>query len=518
LITGFIDLSQKFAIDFFDGRGGPSAGAPVPIVRGFPRGGFTILNDGEHTQFSQEIKVNGQIGDGLIDYVVGAYYLDEDNSTDFADILSTFSAAVPGGNGYLLADRRLKNETSALAGYAQADVNLGPVTITAGIRYTDEEKTIDFRDNRPVASVVNGARFCLGAFAPAAGPCLDTANLVANNGALIPTKQSTKVWTPRFAANFKATDDILLFASATRGFKSGGWNARGTSVGTLLPFGPEKVWSYEAGIKSDLFDRRARINVTAFWMDVSNLQTPSALVGPTGAITFITRNFADYRNKGIEAELLFEPADGLIVFTNFGYQDDKYLVDRNAPAIDQFGIQSVAAQQLACRAQLAAGQVPGSTATTGVIPANNAPACAAGIVDARGNIATPVRTPKWTISMGASYKAELGGGLSLTPSINASFRSKQEVGTSNLSFYTGTISGPNGTFPSNPFSGQFITGSFSPSAWLINAGLALKSEAGFELSVDCTNCLDKEYIQSTLANYSYLNRPMEWTVRAKYRF
>lgn len=63
-ITGFISLTQKFAIDFFDGRGGPSLAVPVPPVRGFARGGFTILNDGQHQQFTQEVKLNGEIGDG----------------------------------------------------------------------------------------------------------------------------------------------------------------------------------------------------------------------------------------------------------------------------------------------------------------------------------------------------------------------------------------------------------------------------------------------------------------------
>lgn len=507
-ITGYVGLTQQFALDFFDGGSGPNAGVPRPIIRGFARGGFTILNDGRHDQFTQEVKLNGEIGDGLIDYVTGVYYMHERNKTDFADIFSIFSPAVPGGIGLLLADRTLRNTTTAYAGYAQADLNLGQFTLTAGIRYTDETKKFTINDNR--ASCNDGT---------IEAGCLDTTRLIGPSGLAIPRRQKATEWTPRFAANFKPNEDILLFASATRGFKSGGWNARGTVASQFLPFGPEKVWSYEAGLKSDLFDRTVRINLTGFWMDVKDLQTPSALVGPTGAITFITRNFADYRNKGLEAEFLFVPIDGLTLFANGGYQDDKYRIDRSAPAIDAFGIQSVAAQQAACRAQLTAGQVPGSTATTGVTPANNAPACAAGIVDANGNIASPVRTPKFTLALGASYKAQFGSGLSLTPSVSASYRSKQEVGTSNLSLYTGSITGPNGTFPSNPFSGDFITGSQSPATWLVNAGLTLKGEEDrWTLAIECTNCFNEEFIQSTLGNFSYLNRPMEWMVRAKVSF
>jgi iron complex outermembrane recepter protein len=499
LITGYIGLRQQFAVDFFDGRGGPSIAVPNPPIRGFARGGFTIVNDGYHQQFSQEVKLNGQAANGLLTYVVGGYYLDEYNKTDFADVFSVFTGA-PGGLGLLLADRTLTNKTRALAAYAQGDIKLGPVTLTAGIRYTDERKTFDIRDNR--------ANCNLGGALPAT--CLGNANLVSPSGVRIPTVQSAKLWTPRFAINVKPTDDILLFASATRGFKSGGWNARGTVNNQLLPFGPEKVWSYEAGIKSDLFDRKVRANLTFFYMDVKDLQTPSALVSATGAITFLTRNFANYRNKGIEGEFIFQPVTGMNLFANFGYQDDKYILPAGAPAVDIYGIQSVAAQAANCRALITAGNIPGGAGTA---------ACAAGIVAPNGSIATPVRTPDWTIALGGSYKAPLGGGLSLTPSINASYRGRQEVGTSNLTIYNGAVTGTNGTFPSNlTGTGALITGSNSAPAWLFNAGLTLASESGWQLSAECTNCFDKEFVQSTLANYSYLNTPAQWMVRAKYKF
>ena len=104
------------------------------------------------TEYVQEVKLNGSLGDGLIDYVAGAYYYNERNRTDFADVFSIFNANVPGGIGLLLADRTLRNQTTAYAGYAQVDVNLGRLTLTAGIRYTDEKKVFDIRDNRPACN------------------------------------------------------------------------------------------------------------------------------------------------------------------------------------------------------------------------------------------------------------------------------------------------------------------------------------------------------------------------------
>ena len=159
---------------------------------------------------------------------------------------------------------------------------------------------------------------------------------------------------------------------------------------------------------------------------------------------------SDYRNKGAELELTFAPVKGLNLFVNGGYQDDKYRIDRNAPARDIYGIQSVATQQAACLAQRAAGQIPAApnTAPAGQ-PVNNAPACGAGIVAPDGTIATPVRTPKFSLAVGGSYKAVLGSsGFSLTPSVNASYASKSETGTSNVNIRSGSITGTNGTFRS----------------------------------------------------------------------
>jgi iron complex outermembrane recepter protein len=498
LITGYVHLVQQFGLDFFDGRAGPSVANPFPPVRGFARGGFVILNDGEHRQFSQEVKLNGSLGDGFVDYVAGIYYINEQNRTDFADLFTISPTTT-----LLLADRTLRNKTEAIAGYVQADVNVtDQLKLTAGVRYTDEEKTFRIRDNR--ASCNDGT------LEPT---CLANINLFALNGTRIPDRQSVGIWTPRFAVNFKPNDNFLAFASATRGFKSGGWNARGTANNQLLPFDPEKVWSYEAGFKSDWLDGRFRANITAFYLDVSDLQIIAGLLNPTtGAITFLTRNFADYENKGIEGEFTFVPVDRLNLYVNVGWQDDKYKVPGNAPAFDAFGIQSVAGQLAACQAALAAGRIPGG---------QNTAACANGIVTANGTIATPVRTPRWSLAFGGSYEARLGdSGWSITPSVNASYRSKQQVAIANLTLYNQAVTGSNGTFPANPFgNGPYITGSETPAVWLVNASIALNApEDRWRFTLECTNCFDETYNQSSLSNYSYINPPMMWMARARYNF
>ncbi len=494
-ITGFVSQDQQYAIDFYDGRSGPSLSNPVPPVMGYEKGGFTILNDGQHEQISQEIKLNGSLANGLIDFVAGGFYLREENRTDFADLF-TVSAT----DTRILADRTLRNVTEAIAGYAQADVNIThQLKLTAGIRYTDETKSFTIQDNHAD---------CYGS-TPASN-CLVNDNLNGPSGLAVPASQNAKLWTPRFAVNFKANRDLLFFASATRGFKSGGWNARATSTSAFLPFGPEKVWSYEAGVKSDWFDRRVRANITLFHSDVTDLQTPSALVNPDNTATFITRNFADFRNRGVEAEFTFLPTPEWNIYLNAGYQDAKFKINRNAPDFDAYGIQSVNAQQKACQALLAAGNIPGGTGTTA--------SCGAGIVTPNGEIADPTRVPKWTLAVGTNYEFPIGE-MTLVPSINASYRSKQEVNAANYTIYSGEITGTNGTYPANPYEGEILNGSHSPSVWYVNASVALNgADKKWQLSLGCTNCFDNAGANTSLVNTRYIDAPMTWLLKARHNF
>lgn len=513
-ITGFLYQVQQYSLDFFDGRGSsaPSITTPYPTPRQLPKGGFTFLADQRSDQFTQEFKLAGKTGDGMLEYVAGVYYIKENVKDDFADILGTGTVAVP--TALVLADRLMRNTTRAIAGYVQADLNFGQLKFTAGVRYTDEVKTLSFIDNRPACAV-----------APLAANCLDNANMIVPaNGTtvlttqVIPRRLQTKIWTPRFAVNWKPTDDLLVYLSATRGFKSGGWNARETAPGRILPFGPERVWSYEAGLKAELFDRKLRANISVFQLDVTDLQVLTAVVNPTtGGLSFITRNFTDYRNRGIEAEFSIAPAPGINLFANIGYSDDKYILKTGQPSFDIYGIQSVEAQLAACRTALAAGKVAGGPNTPATLPsiAN----CGAGIVNAQGQLSQPVRTPDWTISLGGSYRAQVGGGWTLTPSVAASWRSLAEVGTANLTIFAGSITGTNGTFANNLNSGTIIFGSRSPAAWLVNAGLTLGSpENKVKLSIECINCFNQTLVQSALGNYTYLNQPMSWNVKARYNF
>ena len=83
---------------------------------------------------------------------------------------------------------------------------------------------------------------------------------------------SWTAWTPTFALDYKLTDDSLLYASASEGFKSGGFNGRANSVAETGAYDPEYVWTYELGTKNTLSDGRLRLNFDVFYSDYTDFQ------------------------------------------------------------------------------------------------------------------------------------------------------------------------------------------------------------------------------------------------------
>ena len=247
-------------------------------------------------QFSQEFNLSGRWD--RLGYVFGLYYFEEEidpNSTGegvnnfLAGIIANFSPLV-------------KTETWSAYGQATYDLT-EKFSVTAGIRYTEEDKKFD-------------QDFTI--FSMAAG------NPVVAN-IMYEADDTYKAWTPKFGIEFKPVEDVMLYASATRGFKSGGFNFASRNAGQ--GFDPEYLWSYEAGIKSDLLDRRLRLNATGFYYDYTNLQVQSFL---TPGVIDIT-NAADAKVKGLEIEVLTRPVAGLEIGANLAHLDATYKNYPEAP-------------------------------------------------------------------------------------------------------------------------------------------------------------------------------------------
>jgi|TARA_R100000501_G_scaffold17919_3_gene35031 iron complex outermembrane receptor protein len=257
-------------------------------------------------QFSQELTLTGD--SDTLNWVVGGYYFREKNREPLTLTLFPFGAS---------HIQRPELKARSYAFFGQAEYNFtDQLSLVAGLRYTKERKRY-FLSDYFTASTDTDPDVAEDGFVLAGVPGLP-------DPFIVDTSRTDDALTPKFGINYTPNDDVLLYVSATRGFKSGGYdygasNAADASAG----YGPEKLWSYEAGLKSDLLDRRLRLNLTGFYYDYTDLQVQSYVqIGASFGAR--TENAATARVKGIEAEIVGRPVNGLELTANIAYLDAKY--------------------------------------------------------------------------------------------------------------------------------------------------------------------------------------------------
>jgi len=125
--------------------------------------------------------------------------------------------------------------------------------------------------------------------------------------------------------SFQATPAIFLFASYAKGFDAGGFNNRALNLATALPYEPETVKTFEAGVKSEWFDRHLRLNVTGFYNDYKNLQTAVSAFSPISGTYVSTRgNAPAAHTEGFELESSAQPIDNLSLGFNVTYLKTRF--------------------------------------------------------------------------------------------------------------------------------------------------------------------------------------------------
>ena len=456
-IAGYRQTQQQFANDFFDFPGSSA-------------GGFNITNLGRNEQYTNELKATGKLFDGMFDYVAGYYYFRENNHTDFADIFNNAFVGIPGipaAAPLVLSDRLLVNSTVAHAVYTQWDYHpTDQITLTAGARFTDEIKRFDVNSDPATATFPNNL----------IEGTLSSAGLAE---AGIPRALHSALVTPRFAAQYQWTPDIMFFASTTRGFKSGGWNARGEASADDTAFKPEKIWSEEVGMRSSWFDNRLRVNVTGFYAYDEQIQIPAAvLVG--GETVFNTTNPADMEIYGGEFEITALPTPDLTINAAIGVSHADY----------QNVSPSVVAQQAACRGAIHAGNAAGVSAN-----------CDQGFVDSTGHIADPVRVPDYTFALTMSYNMDFGF-MTAVPTAVVNVEGAHAIGTAGDSRI--------GSDPAAYVGDQV----------LFDFGVTFTPAAFPDLSFtgECKNCLNNDYPVSLLPPNQFLNNPGIWDFKVRYKF
>jgi iron complex outermembrane receptor protein len=167
--------------------------------------------------------------------------------------------------------------------------------VTVGGRYTIDEKDFEMKANILGAGVVRTADDSWGAF------------------------------TPRFVIDYVPNDNTLLYVSASRGFKSGGFNTFGDVSLPVNLFNPEFVWNYEAGLKTSLLERALRLGVTGFFSDYTNLQQTLFRINPQTGVRYPKiENAASAQIKGVELDVEAIPYRGLRLRASATWLDTQF--------------------------------------------------------------------------------------------------------------------------------------------------------------------------------------------------
>ncbi len=261
----------------------------------------------ESEQLSQEFRLTSA-GEGPVDWVLGAYFLKEEvfrvESFDLG-----FNLALGDGTALpLLAPTTgssyMDNETEGYAFFGQASWQINDQwRITAGGRYTDEEKTAKTRS-------VAGGFLVLESFD-------------------VQADDSWAEFTPKVSVDFQLNDDVFFYGTVSKGYKSGGFQGSPPVERTATtPYDKEIAWLYEVGAKTEWFDNRLRLNLSLFQTDYEDLQVFQLLVpadAPDGTPGVLTaQNAADAEIKGAEFEFIVMPLPNLTLRGSYTYLDTEY--------------------------------------------------------------------------------------------------------------------------------------------------------------------------------------------------
>ncbi|ULQ47740.1 TonB-dependent receptor [Flagellatimonas centrodinii] len=296
-ITGYRKLEWNDSLDL--------DGSPLDVV--------VTQRFTDYDQLSQDLQFLGSFD--TWNFVAGLYYFGDDGATDNPQ---SFFALDPMNAAYF--DSRYATKTDAWSVYGQVDVRpLDPLTLTAGLRYTHEEKQLE------------------RAFGLRQNP-LDPFFYIIPEGTS--AEDTFSATTPMFSATWRFSDDVNVYARYAEGFKSGGFNGEFSQppsgdpvedipalialniAETQTPFKPEQSQTFELGIKTQLADGRAQINAAVFHNKIDDLQT-SIFLG-SGAAATVIRNAGKATIQGLELETAFVLFPGTTLRANMALLDPEY--------------------------------------------------------------------------------------------------------------------------------------------------------------------------------------------------
>lgn len=316
--------------------------------------------------FSQELRATTTL-DGSFNGMIGVLY--QKTKRDFEQYVAFAglrNSLAPAEYEYLASAKNSNTKGKTLAVFGQLTWKIVPkLELAGGVRYTHETKRSFFTQpyNNPGLTSI---------FRPQDDP---------DGLGEVYAKQTFNNWSPEATLTYKPNENLLIYGAYKTAYKSGGFSNGGINskfssdpLGDLT-FDPERARGFEAGIKSTLFDRQLRLNLSAFRYKYLNLQV-DFFNSPIFAFQTLTANA---RTQGVEMDFEFAPraVNGLNIHGSLNYTKARYTDFAQAP----------------CYA--------GQTLSEG---------CSAG---ARQNLdgAPLAVAPKWTGNLGVSYDGDISDNL-----------------------------------------------------------------------------------------------------------
>ncbi|MBN7796550.1 TonB-dependent receptor [Parahaliea mediterranea] len=276
----------------------PSTGAFIPLFTGgaVTEGLAPLYLDNTNERFTQELRL-ASYGESRFDWIVGAYYVDE-RTEQYTDLkLHTLDGAeIPGIKPVYLLALESDYEEFAVFGTGTLHVN-ERLDVVAGIRWTDNEEVFEQTSD--------------GVTLP---------NEIYNVG-----RSSESVATYMLSTPYHVNDDLMVYARYATGYRPGGPNA--ALPGVPAQADADNLDSYELGVKTNFFNRRATVEVAAFHSDWSDIQTNVRRQDGIGYV--INSDSAEV--DGLEFTLSALASAALRVDINFAYTDAKF--SANSPAL-----------------------------------------------------------------------------------------------------------------------------------------------------------------------------------------
>ena len=264
------------------------------------------------TTFAQELRLSSQ-GNSTFNWVAGLYIDSEDDVRIFGRGFQTYSmplVLVPNSKADTSWRGEAQYQNVALFGQSEWEFIPGTTLIT-GLRLNREYSQYSYVDY----------------YRQVFFPTINTNPAITNPplGAAFPAGYTDDVWTGKIGLQEQFTDDIMGFATVSRGYKGVGYdltsNLSATEAGTF-PVKRETSIDYEVGARTEWFDNRLVLNATAYWMDYNNFQVSSLAPSPPNPPnTFILTNIPAVRSRGLEIASTAAITDDLSANLNYAYTE-----------------------------------------------------------------------------------------------------------------------------------------------------------------------------------------------------